>query len=103
MYCKYLLVVGWRSLTHLPLPVIEEKKREEPTLDSKGKNSFCKHTSFVIVTILYFFSSERDLCSAELVTTREPCRECLKLIRAKNIAKIIWPLRDTNVGVARDA
>lgn len=94
--------MSWRSLTHLPWPVIEEKKREEPTLGSKRNNSSCKLTSFVIVTIFYFFSSERDLCNAELITTREPCHDCLKLIRAKNIAKVIWPLRDRNVGGIKD-
>ncbi|XP_074996692.1 uncharacterized protein LOC142078055 [Calonectris borealis] len=47
-------------------------------------------------------SSERDLCNAELITTRKPCDNCLKLIRAKNVAKIIWPLQDRNVGDIRD-
>ncbi|PKU28989.1 cytidine and dcmp deaminase domain-containing protein 1-like [Limosa lapponica baueri] len=47
---------------------------------------------------VFLTSSEGDLRDAELITTREPCQNCLKLIQAKNIAKVIWPLRDRNVG-----
>ncbi|XP_065490154.1 cytidine and dCMP deaminase domain-containing protein 1-like [Caloenas nicobarica] len=68
---------------------------------------FCKGADFDQHAIVcaeanaIIMSSERDLSNAELITTRKPCHDCLKLIRAKNIAKVIWPLRGGNVGDIR--
>ncbi|XP_030334219.1 uncharacterized protein LOC115604865 isoform X2 [Strigops habroptila] len=62
----------------------------------KADVDFYQHAIVCAEANALIMSSERDLCNAELITTREPCHDCLKLIRAKNIAKVIWPLRDRN-------
>ncbi|KAM4672083.1 cytidine and dCMP deaminase domain-containing protein 1-like [Amazona ochrocephala] len=62
----------------------------------KADVDFYQHAVVCAEANAIIMSSERDLCNAELITTREPCPDCLKLIRAKNIAKVIWPLRDRN-------
>ncbi|XP_054672545.1 cytidine and dCMP deaminase domain-containing protein 1-like [Grus americana] len=64
---------------------------------------FCQKTDadFAIVCAeanAIIMSSERDLRNAELITTCKPCSDCLKLIQAKNIAKVIWPLPDRSAG-----
>ncbi|XP_042651508.1 cytidine and dCMP deaminase domain-containing protein 1-like isoform X2 [Tyto alba] len=63
----------------------------------KADVDFDQHAIVCAEANAIIMSSERDLCNAELITTREPCHDCLKLIRAKNIAKVIWPLRDRNI------
>ncbi|KAM6284498.1 uncharacterized protein M6G45_003376 [Spheniscus humboldti] len=62
----------------------------------KADVDFDQHAIVCAEANAIIMSSERDLCNAELITTRKPCHDCLKLIRAKNIAKVIWPLRDRN-------
>ncbi|KAM6092897.1 cytidine and dCMP deaminase domain-containing protein 1-like [Theristicus caerulescens] len=62
----------------------------------KGDDDFDQHAIVCAEANAIIMSSERDLCNAELITTREPCHDCLKMIQAKNIAKVIWPLRDRN-------
>ncbi|XP_035749908.1 cytidine and dCMP deaminase domain-containing protein 1-like [Egretta garzetta] len=62
----------------------------------RGDVDFDEHAIVCAEANAIIMSSERDLCNAELITTREPCHDCLKLIRAKNIAKVIWPRRDGN-------
>ncbi|KAM9637494.1 cytidine and dCMP deaminase domain-containing protein 1-like [Morphnus guianensis] len=68
----------------------------------KADVDFDQHAIVCAEANAIIMSSERDLCNAELITTREPCHDCLKLIRAKNIAKVIWPLQDRNVGGIKD-
>ncbi|XP_059672695.1 cytidine and dCMP deaminase domain-containing protein 1-like [Gavia stellata] len=68
----------------------------------KADVDFDQHAIVCAEANAIIMSSERDLCNAELITTREPCHDCLKLIRAKNIAKVIWPLRYRNVGDITD-
>lgn len=70
----------------------------------KADVDFDQHAIVCAEANALIMSSERDLCNAELITTREPCDDCLKLIQAKNIAKVIWPLRDRNQarGVTED-
>ncbi|KAM6211103.1 cytidine and dCMP deaminase domain-containing protein 1-like [Sarcoramphus papa] len=67
----------------------------------KADVDFDQHAIVCAEANAIIMSSERDLCNAELITTRKPCHDCMKLIRAKNIAKVIWPLRDRNVGDIR--
>ncbi|KAJ7401149.1 cytidine and dCMP deaminase domain-containing protein 1-like protein [Pitangus sulphuratus] len=62
----------------------------------KADVDFDKHAVVCAEANSIIMSSERDLSNAELITTREPCDECLKLIRAKKISRVIWPLRDRN-------
>ncbi|XP_069663145.1 cytidine and dCMP deaminase domain-containing protein 1-like [Haliaeetus albicilla] len=69
----------------------------------KADVDFDQHAIVCAEANAIIMSSERDLCNAELITTREPCHDCLKLIRAKNIAKVIWPLQDRNVGGIKDS
>ncbi|KAK2534861.1 hypothetical protein Q9233_003980 [Columba guinea] len=66
------------------------------SLFCKG-GDFDQHAIVCAEANAIIMSSERDLSNAELITSRRPCDDCLKLIRAKNIAKVIWPLRDRNV------
>ncbi|XP_040974140.1 uncharacterized protein LOC121232417 [Aquila chrysaetos chrysaetos] len=68
----------------------------------KADVDFDQHAIVCAEANAIIMSSEKDLCNAELITTREPCHDCLKLIRAKNIAKVIWPLQDRNVGGIKD-
>ncbi|KAK2546591.1 hypothetical protein Q9966_000049 [Columba livia] len=67
------------------------------SLFCKG-GDFDQHAIVCAEANAIIMSSERDLSNAELITSRRPCDDCLKLIRAKNIAKVIWPLRDGNTG-----
>ncbi|KAM6425297.1 cytidine and dCMP deaminase domain-containing protein 1-like [Rhynochetos jubatus] len=69
---------------------------------NKTDVDFDQHAVVCAEANAIIMSSEGDLCNAELITTCKPCHDCLKLIRAKNIAKVIWPLRDRNVGDIRD-
>ncbi|XP_054044956.1 cytidine and dCMP deaminase domain-containing protein 1-like isoform X2 [Rissa tridactyla] len=62
----------------------------------KKDDDFDKHAIVCAEANAIIMSSEGDLRNAELITTREPCCGCLKLIQAKNIAKVIWPLQDRN-------
>ncbi|XP_068802096.1 uncharacterized protein [Struthio camelus] len=60
----------------------------------KADADFDKHAVVCAEANAIIMSSERDLSNTELITTSKPCSDCMKLIRAKKIAKIIWPLRD---------
>ncbi|XP_017660089.1 PREDICTED: cytidine and dCMP deaminase domain-containing protein 1-like [Lepidothrix coronata] len=68
----------------------------------KADVDFDKHAVVCAEANSIIMSSERDLSNAELITTREPCDECLKLIWAKKTARVIWPLRKGNVGGVRE-
>ncbi|KAJ7411102.1 hypothetical protein WISP_104276 [Willisornis vidua] len=63
----------------------------------KADVDFDKHAIVCAEANSIIMSSEGDLSDAELITTRKPCNECLKLIWAKNIVRVIWPLRNGNV------